>query len=94
MEAERCRSPHGIVDGVRQVRDGSRRIAQDDGADVGQIGDRAVVENRPVIVVDKRVLQGIDLHQPGQAHDGGKQKRLGWNPGSRDHVVTTFFVPL
>ena len=67
--AEGLRRPDRPVQRVGEIDDRPRHLAEDDVTDVGDVFDRRVIEDRAVVVVDVRVVQGVEIDQP--RIDGG-----------------------
>ena len=82
-----CR-PDRAIQRVGEIDDRPRHLAEDDVADVGDVFDRPVVQDRAVVVVDVRIVQGVEIDQaridgrdprepPVSASAGGAQGLLG-----------------
>jgi hypothetical protein len=68
MKAERLRAPDLPVERVGERDQRTRRVVRDDGADLADVGDRAVLDDEPVVVVDERIVERVDVDEAGECH--------------------------
>ncbi len=67
--AVRREAPHRVVERVREVHERTLHVVQRDGAHVGELRDRRVLDDDEVVVVDERVGE-----RPPIRHDGEQQR--------------------
>ncbi len=68
MKSEWRGAPNPPIERVRQRDQRPRRIVLDDGRQIAGIRQRGVLDDQPVIVVDERIIEGVDVDEPGKQH--------------------------
>ena len=66
VKAERRSAPDPPIERVRQRDQRPRHVVADDGGEIPGIRQRGVLDDQPVIVIDERIVEGVDVDEARQ----------------------------
>ena len=66
MVPEGALPPQPRVEGVRERHDRARDVALDDRSDIGRVQDRRVFDNQWKIVIDERIVEGVQVYEDSE----------------------------
>ena len=87
MKPEGLRTPQRAVGGVREIDDRPRDVVEHNGTETARTLHGHVLDDRPGIVVDERIVQGVQVHKACKKRGGAAKKQPARRDGRRQAVV-------